>query len=368
MTVYNWPKIMEIKSNEELKTYVRDIHREYGDEVISAAKNEIEKRKEQEKEQEPINLENGFPEKPILNESSQSLKKSIYSLVLFVTAFYFIFKWDLKYIFVLIGIIFIHEIGHYIAMRIFKYKDLGIFFIPLVGALATGEKEDISQRQKIIISLAGPLPGLIIGSVLEIIGLKNSNEVLTQTADIFIFLNLFNLLPIMPLDGGQIIKNLFFQSNEKINIVFIWLSIALIGFIALNTQSYVLLIVPLFLFLQIKNQSQINKVRKTVNEKGICTNKNFSELSNEEYWLIRDELALNFRGLSNLIEAKRYISVPTESRVINVVKQIIKKQPIKDVGISGKILFMLIWITSFLIPVAAIAYFVFVIGGPDKNF
>ena len=104
-------------------------------------------------------------------------------------------------------------------------------------------------------------------------------------------------------------------------------------------------------------------VRKIANEKGISTNKNFSELSNEEYWLLRDELAVNFRGLTNLIEAKRYIPVPAENRVINVVKQVIKKQPIKDVRVGGKILFMFIWIFSFLIPVAALAYYVLVLDG-----
>ena len=359
MAVYNWPKIMEMKSDEELQDFANHVSGEYNEEVISVAQKEIDKRKEK----EIFNLEPEFPEKPEPNESNQSLKKSIYSLVLFVAAFYVIFRWDFKYIFVLIGIILIHEIGHYIAMRIFKYKDLGIFFVPLVGALVIGEKEDISQKQKVIISLAGPLPGLIIGSVLEVIGLNSNNEFLTQTADLFIFLNLFNLLPIIPLDGGQIIRNLFFQSNEKINTVFLWISIAVMGFLALNSQSYVLLIVPLFLFLQIKNQSQINMVRKIANEKGISTNKNFSELSNEEYWLLRDELAVNFRGLTNLIEAKRYIQVPAENRVINVVKQVIKKQPIKDVRVGGKILFMFIWIFSFLIPVAALAYYVLVLDG-----
>ncbi len=68
---------MEIKSIEELKTYVRDIHSEYSEEVISAAMNEIEKRKEQVRNQEPVDLINGFLERPDFNESKKSLKKSV---------------------------------------------------------------------------------------------------------------------------------------------------------------------------------------------------------------------------------------------------------------------------------------------------
>lgn len=362
MTAYNWPKIMELKSIEELQTYIRDIHREYSEEVISAAKNEIEKRKEQEKNQEPINIVNGFPEKPVFNESKQSLKKSVFSMILFIAAFYLIFKWDITYILILVGVILIHELGHYIAMRIFKYKDLSIFFIPLVGALASGQKEDISQKQKTIVSLAGPLPGLIIGTILEILGLKFNNDFLTRSGEVFIILNLFNLLPILPLDGGRVIKSLFFQSNEKINMVFLWISIALIGFIALKSQSYFLLIVPFFLFIQIRNQSQINQLRVIAEDKGINTNKNFTELTNVEYWLLRDELALNFKGLTNLIEAKRYVAVSAEIRVVNVIKQIIQKQPIKDINLGGKILFILIWLLSFLVPLAIVAYFMIING------
>ncbi len=344
-----------MKTDSQLEEIIKENPDSLDSEAILAAENEIKKRKEN----QSFNVEPEFPEKPIYNEKKQSLKKSIISLILFVAAFYFIFKWDLKYIFVLTGVILVHEFGHFLAMRIFKYNDLSIFFVPLIGALATGQKEKISQKQKTIISFAGPLPGVLIGSFLITISLIVNNDFLWRTGVIFIYLNLFNLLPVMPLDGGQIIKSLFFQNNEKINIVFIWLSIIVLALIALKLESYVLLIIPLFLFMQIKNQTQIKNFKEYIKNKGFNIDRDFKDLSNEEYWLIRDEIAVNIKAISNMVESKRYYPIPAENRVIDVMKQIVQKQPIKDIRIGGKILFLVLWVSTFIIPFATVTILYF---------
>lgn len=349
---------MDMKSNSELLEIVDSNPDNLESEAILAAKDEIKKRENQ----ESFTLEPQFPDKPTINEKEQSIKKSVYSLVVFIAAFYLILKWDLKYVLILTAVIFIHEIGHFIAMKMFKYKDLSIFFIPLLGALASGQKDEISQKQKVIISLSGPLPGVIIGTILWVVSMGLENAFLSRCGDIFIYLNLFNLLPIMPLDGGRIIKALFFQSNEKINIFFIWISIAVLGYFALKSESYFLLLIPFFLFMQLKNQTKIKDFRMHIKNKGIDINRNFAELSNEEYWLIRDELAIHMQGFSNFIEPKRYFQARSEESVINMIKQVIKKQPTKDINIGGKILFIFTWLLTFIMPTAAILIYYFVYG------
>jgi stage IV sporulation protein FB len=355
MTAYNWEKIMDMKTDSELQEIANYNPERLESEAILAAEIEIKKRTEN----QSFNKEPEFPEKPIPDEKSHSIKKSLTSLILFVAAFYFIFRWDLKYIFILTGIILIHELGHFLAMRQFKYKDLSIFFIPLVGALASGQKDEISQKQMTLISLAGPLPGVIIGSIFIGYGLVTKDDFLYTTGEIFILLNLFNLLPILPLDGGQIIKNLFFHQNEKINIIFMWISLALISFIALKLESFLLLIIPFFLFIQIRYQSQIKKFKTHIKEQGFNINRDFKELSNKEYWLIRDEIAVNFQGLTNLIEPKRYYTIPAEDRVINVMRQVVQKEPIKDIKIGGKIMVLLLLVLTFLIPIITVGVLYF---------
>ena len=350
MAAYNWEKIMDMKTDSQLEEIIKENPDRLESEAILAAGNEIKKRKEN----QSFNTEPEFPEKPIPNERKQSTKKSLISFVLFIAAFYFIFKWDLQYILILTGVIFIHELGHFLAMRIYKYKDLSIFFIPLIGALASGQKDEISQKQKTIISLAGPLPGVLIGSGLIALSLVNENDFLWRTGAIFIFLNLFNLLPVLPLDGGQIIKSMFFQNNDKINIVFIWISIIIISLIALKLESYILLVIPFFLFMQIKNQTEMRNFKTYVKNKGFNIDRDFNELSNEEYWTLRDEIAVNIKVISNMVEPKRYSPIPAENRVIDVMKQVVQRQPTKDIKIGGKVLFLFVWILTFITPLITV--------------
>jgi len=340
---------MEMKSNEELVEISENLSKEIEKEGVAAAEIEIQKRIE--KELFKIENEPEFPDKPIIDEQNKSLKKSIISAVIFIAVFYFIFKWDLDYIFILTGVLLVHELGHLLAMKAFNYKDLNMFFIPLLGAAAFGTKKDITQKQKVLIAMAGPLPGIIIGSIIYASGFASDNDVYMRIGNIFIYLNLFNLLPIMPLDGGRILKDLFFHKKEKISIIFLWVSIACIIIIAIKIEAFLLLLIPVFLFTQINIQSEYSKIRNLIIKKGFDINKEYDDLTNKEYWLLRDELALNMKMIARMIEPKRYVVTANEKMVINALNNILKKDSVKDIGIGGKTAFIFLWIISFLIPV-----------------
>jgi Zn-dependent protease len=102
-----------------------------------------------------------------------------------------------------IGIaLLVHEIGHYVAMRYFKYRDLRMFFIPLLGAAVTGTHHNVAGWKKAVVSLMGPLPGIFIGTGMAICAVVLKMPAVGNAALLVIILNLFNLLPILPLDGG----------------------------------------------------------------------------------------------------------------------------------------------------------------------
>jgi hypothetical protein len=233
-------------------------------------------------------------------------------------------------------------------MKTFKFKDISIFFIPLVGAFVSGEKKDITQKQNVIISLSGPIPGIIIGCIIMYFGIDSNNDFLMRVANLFIYINIFNLIPIMPLDGGRLLKTLFLENNLKVEIIFQWISIAVLCYMAISSKSYFLLIIPLLLYNQLRYHSQLNSLRVNLLEKDISLNKNYTDLSDREYWLIRDEIATNLKGYDRIIDAKRYVEVPAEKRVINTVKQLLEKRPIKNLKFFGKTLIIILW-TLFLI-------------------
>ena len=102
----------------------------------------------------------------------------------------------------ILGVLFVHEVGHYVAMRVFKYRELRMFFIPLFGAAVSGRHHNVPGWRKAVVSLMGPVPGIVAGAVLAIYASVNGRAGLAEAAFFLIFLNAFNLLPILPLDGG----------------------------------------------------------------------------------------------------------------------------------------------------------------------
>jgi len=116
-----------------------------------------------------------------------------------------------------LGIVLFHELGHYVAMRALGYVDTTIFFVPFLGGIAAGRKDDATLAERMIVLLAGPLPGLAIAAALSHWGhpsLGWEREGLTLLAVI----NVFNLLPILPLDGGQIAHMLLFSRRTWLDV------------------------------------------------------------------------------------------------------------------------------------------------------
>ncbi|MCW3102060.1 MAG: hypothetical protein JWO09_500 [Bacteroidetes bacterium] len=300
---------------------------------------------------EPAIAETSYPPKPEMNEKGQAIAKSLLSFGLYILVFYLFFSWDLKSIFLLTLALIIHEMGHLIAMKAFGYKDVNIFFVPLLGAYVTGSKSRISQRQNVIMLLAGPVPGVFIGFGLAIAGYMQQNAALFGAANIFVILNLFNMLPIMPLDGGKVLKSMFFENNEIINTVFISISIIILIVLCVVLESYYLLLVPYLLIMQLVNQSQVKKARQEIRELGIDLSKTYEELTDREYWTIRDVLAEHIKYYSRIIRRAEHVPAENEDKVISGVNDILQTPPIKDLGVGGKVLVIFIGIACFLVAV-----------------
>ena len=121
---------------------------------------------------------------------------------------------------ILIGILFFHELGHFFAMKLFGYKDLSMFFIPFFGAAVTGRKLHVQAWQDAIMTLAGPLPGILIGVPLYFYGRLNEIELLKQTGFLMLIVNAVNLLPIKPLDGGRFFETILFSRWRWLSLLF----------------------------------------------------------------------------------------------------------------------------------------------------
>jgi Zn-dependent protease len=146
----------------------------------------------------------------------------------------------------LLGILFLHEAGHFLAMKAFGYQDTKMFFLPLFGAAVTGRKVDASLSEKVWVLLAGPLPGLVLGlGLLMVIPHQTQYQIQgstwSHTAWMLITLNLLNLLPIYPLDGGKIAHHLLFSRYPLTDVLFKVLTVMLFGVCGLFSPPLMML-------------------------------------------------------------------------------------------------------------------------------
>ncbi len=129
---------------------------------------------------------------------------------------------------VILGVLTVHELGHYAAMRLFRYQDTRIFFIPFFGGAAVGKQRDASLSQEMIVLLAGPMPGILIALALVLFS-PNFSDTGVGGEIVFygLVLNILNLLPIFPLDGGRVVHRLLLGRNPFVETGFRLLGAAL---------------------------------------------------------------------------------------------------------------------------------------------
>jgi Zn-dependent protease len=109
----------------------------------------------------------------------------------------------------ILAAITLHEAGHAVAMRMLGYRDVHVFFVPLLGAMTVGRSVTTTVRDRLAVLLAGPVPGLCLAVVLLAIDQAYAPATLLRMSALaLLILNGLNLLPFTPLDGGRALETL----------------------------------------------------------------------------------------------------------------------------------------------------------------
>jgi Zn-dependent protease len=126
---------------------------------------------------------------------------------------------SIEFAIALIFCLVFHEYGHIKAMKYFGLKTKGIYLIPFVGGLALSDDKINTRWKDIVISIMGPFFGLILSIVCLVGYWLTDIELLAGLAVFNALLNLFNMLPVLPLDGGHVLKSIAFSINSRVGIV-----------------------------------------------------------------------------------------------------------------------------------------------------
>jgi Zn-dependent protease len=123
------------------------------------------------------------------------------SMLVSVAAYSLIWGWRFAIGFVVL--LFVHEMGHVIALRREGVQASAPVFIPFLGAAVWAKSLGGNAVAEARVGLAGPVLGTIGAAACLPIAAATGSDLWTALAFTGFFLNLFNLLPVVPLDGGR---------------------------------------------------------------------------------------------------------------------------------------------------------------------
>lgn len=124
------------------------------------------------------------------------------TMLLSVFAYAFVYGW--RYAAGFVALLFAHELGHYAAAR---QKGLAVgmpTFIPFVGAWIEMKEMPKDAQTEAYVGIAGPVAGTTAALACYYLARGFDSRLLLALAYAGFFLNLFNLIPVSPLDGGRI--------------------------------------------------------------------------------------------------------------------------------------------------------------------
>ncbi len=198
--------------------------------------------------------------------------------------------------------VLLHELAHsFVAIgEGLKVRDITLFFL---GGMSNLEKECPTSKGSLKIAISGPLVSLLLAFLMIVLSnnLSVSNfiisNLLKQIGSLNLLIGAFNLLPIIPLDGGVILKSLiwYFTGSKRAGIKVAIASARLIAFLSVFIGILSLLkgniyfaicffIISLFIFASSKSQTQIIQIQKILSELYV------NQVCSRKYRVLEDDL------------------------------------------------------------------------------
>jgi Zn-dependent protease len=280
-----------------------------------------------------------------------SIGKNAVVLLITLALFFYLgfFRQGVKGVILLIAVLLVHELGHLAAMKLFGYRNVKMFFIPMFGAAVSGKSRNVAAWKKAIVSLAGPLPGILIGIWCLIIYAITKSEFFLYGAFIFIALNAFNLLPFFPLDGGRLLHEILFSRNRYVEMVFkILAALALIG-AGLLMQAWILALFGGISLIAVSASFKLSGISKEIRER--LAEEGVSEGIYESYdESIPDDIAEEIvEKIQDRVKGK--LNLKTMASMFETVWDGVDVRPPGALGTTG---LLITYLAALFLPVAAL--------------
>jgi Zn-dependent protease len=296
-------------------------------------------------------MEDLHPQKPKLSEHKPKggLSMTVFSLVIFVLAFTLLLGDQIIFILFLLSVLLIHELGHFLLMKKFNYKHVRKLFIPLMGAFVQGKKESYSQKESFLVTMAGPVPGVVAGVLLLLYAANNESSWGLQLSALFILLNVINLLPLDPLDGGQIFKLFVRKNHEFFLLIFAFLSSLILIVVGWYIGSYLLIAFGFFMGLRVRGLQKNYQMHKDLKTEEVDYRTTYTLLSNKDFSKIKQVVLEHTPSLKKFID--QVSSDESDPILASQVNSVLIAPVKRDASIIFKLFVILFWLASFAVPI-----------------
>ncbi len=276
-----------------------------------------------------------------------------------------LFSFGVEGLVMIVLVLLVHETGHLLGMRLFGYKNVQMFFIPFFGAAVSGEKRDVAAYKEAIVSLLGPTPGIIIGCVLMVMFAATGREHYLNIAGIFLFINIFNLLPFYPLDGGRFLYTVLFSRNRYLELCFrVFAALALIS-VGYALGAWLLAILGLINLWAVRIPFKLAKAAKEVKESEVYRNLSAGD----------DKTDIDSNtippGVGRVIIDKAYEQFPPPigiNVIASHIKQIWERICFRAGGVFSTAGLLVVYLLVFILPLAALVGSMIVSAVERKGF
>jgi Zn-dependent protease len=169
-------------------------------------------------------------------KSLKLVKPLITVLTMFMSLL--VYGWVFGWVFAvgIITMIFIHEMGHVIALKMKHYKTSAPVFIPMLGAFIFAPR-NMDRETEAFVGIGGPILGTLGAIAAWVVWSVHPDHPMIYLimSYIGIMINLFNMLPIRPLDGGRV--------TQAVGNWFSWIGIGLLLLLTIAMKDPGLLLI-----------------------------------------------------------------------------------------------------------------------------
>ena len=300
--------------------------------------------------------ENIYPVKPDLLVKSGAKQKLGFFLLMLA---FIVFSTDFTtstYIVLLeiAAVLIVHELGHFLMMRLYNTKSQGMFFMSFLGNRTKNLRFSNSQKQHTVINLMGPIPGIIMGTVLFFIVIYSEpNTYLIEFALLLLGINILNLVPIDPFDGGRVIGGFFFNKNDHQKMIF-----TLVSSVAIISVGVIFNFIPLIVFgflmgLKVRSYQKSNYLHEALEESNVNYKKEYGDLTNREYWKIRS-VFLTFNPKLKEMIPSGYNLWDNERLLMEQVRQVLRTDIKPDMSNLTRFFVLVLMVLLIALPIVLV--------------